>query len=202
MSRPILSHRSTPVIPDSVSADLLRSFAPLKKLSQGSCLNQLEFGDPDKFEGIFDFYVLVCMAIDGAKSNSPSPVQLIIAAAGLASGLLSHMEACRRQIIDDASQPGAQAILDRLSPEASQSVRALALRQVDSTVHVLRIASQELESLKTEWISAFLLAMHAETGQIPEPSTNSATFISDRFLASIGVDRAEFNACMDRPVDR
>ena len=193
---------ATPVIPDSVSADFLRGLAPLKQLAQNSCLKELEFGDLDQSEGLFDFYMLTCMAIDGAKGSSPGPVQLLVALAGLTTGLLSHMEHCRQQIADDASIPEAQAILDRFPPGYADSVRAVALLQVDGAVHTLRLVSQKLEALKDQWVSSCLVAHHAKTGQIPEPSTDDKAFVSDRFLASIGVSRADFIACMDRPVDR
>jgi hypothetical protein len=201
MSRPILPHRSTPVIPDSVSTDFLRGLAPLKQLAKTSCLNELEFGSFDKFEGLFDFYMLNCMAIDGTKGDSPTPVQILVAATGLATGLLSHMESCRQEIVDDASKPSAQALLDNLSPEGAQAVRAMALVQVDSAIHTLRLVSQKLEALKTEWIGNCLVAQHAETGRIPSQSVSEESFISTRFLASIGINRADFEACMDRPID-
>jgi hypothetical protein len=189
------------VTPNSVSTDFLRSLAPLKQLSKSSCLNELEFGDLDDFEGLFDFYMFACMAIDGAKSGSPSTVQLLIAIAGLTSGLLSHMEHCRQEIVDDASKPSAQALLDRLSPEGAQAVRAMALLQADGAIHTLRLVSQKLEALKADWVGSCMVAQHAETGRIPELSTNDTSLVSDRFLASIGVSRADFNACMDRPGD-
>ena len=189
------------MIPDSVSTDFLRGLAPLKQLAKTSCLNELEFGSFDKFEGLFDFYMLNCMAIDGTKGDSPTPVQILVAATGLASGLLSHMESRRQEIVDDASKPSAQALLDNLSPEGAQAVRAMALVQVDSAIHTLRLVSQKLEALKADWVGSCMVAQHAETGRIPEPSTDDASFVSDRFLASIGVSRADFNACMNRSVD-
>lgn len=190
------------MIPDSVSTDFLRNLAPLKQLSQNSCLKELEFGDLGEFEGLFDHYMLNCLAIDAAKSGNPNSVQILITVAGLTGGLLSHMETTRQQIIDDASLPGAQAILDNLSPGAAQAVRDAALHHVDNAIDALRLVSQKLEAVKAEWVHNFLIAQYAETGRTPQPSTEDNSFISDRFLASVGINRADFNACMDRPGNR
>ena len=185
-------------IPDSISADLLRKLVGVGDLARNAKIDTVEYGDLNKFEGLYDFYMLICLAIDGPKKGKPNPIQIMIAACGLVSGLTRHMESCLEQIAADNCDPSAQAILDGLPRERAEQIRKGVQAKGAQDLRVMRQAARLLEKMKQQMIVELCLVHHGLDGQ-RRPAGHANEFTSDRFLTSIGVTREEFDACVERP---